>query len=42
MILGCDSDLSGAEILDGMVSAAMAKLELVGFTTKAMSEDLVT
>src|SRR6185295_7552863 len=41
VVLGRDLDLAGGEILDGLVSAVMAELELVGLPAEGQAEDLM-
>ena len=42
MVLRCDLNLSGPEILDRMVSASVSKFQLVSFRTISQRNDLVT
>ncbi len=41
VVLRGDFDLAGVEVLDGMVGAVVAELELVGLAAKRQAEDLV-
>ena len=41
MVLGCDGDASAFDVLDGLVAASMAELELVGGGAEGVCDDLV-
>jgi hypothetical protein len=41
VVLGGDGDSSGAQVLDRLVAAAVAELELEGFAAEGVGEELV-
>ncbi len=41
VVLAGDLDLTGVEVLDGMIGAAMAELELVGPAAQGQAQDLM-